>query len=98
SARLLFEAGALSEIDFRAAQTSYEAARAQLAAARAQATGATEQAQRATVTAPISGEISNREVSEGEAVNVAQTLLTVVNSTTLELAGQVPVDQATRVR
>ena len=57
-----------------------------------------EQARRATVTAPINGEVSNRQVSQGEAVSPGQTLFTVVNSTSLELAGQVPVDQAVRVR
>ena len=98
SARTLFEAGAMSSLDFRAAQTNHEAARAQLAAARAQAAGAGEQARNATVTAPISGEVSNRQVSQGEAVNVGQNLFTVVNSSTLELAGQVAVAQATRVR
>lgn len=98
SARTLHGAGAMSDIDFRAAQAGYEAARAQLAAAQAQAAGAGEQARRATVTAPISGEVSDRQVNQGEAVNVGQTLFTVVNSTTLELAGQVPVGQATRVR
>ena len=36
--------------------------------------------------------------NEGEAVNVGQTLLTVVNSQYLELRGQVPVDQANQVR
>lgn len=98
SARTLHGAGAMSDLDFRAAQAGYEAARAQLAAANAQAAGAGEQARRATVSAPITGEVSNRQVSQGEAVNVGQTLFTVVNSNTLELAGQVPVDQATRVR
>jgi RND family efflux transporter MFP subunit len=98
SARVLHEAGAMSNLDFRGAQASYEAARAQLAAANAQAAGAGEQARRATVTAPINGEVSNRQVSEGEAVTPGQTLFTVVNSSALELAGQVPVDQAVRVR
>jgi membrane fusion protein, multidrug efflux system len=98
SARTLYEAGAMSEIDFRGAQTQYEAAQAQLAAARAQAAGAGEQARRATVTAPISGEVSSRQVSEGEAVNPGQALFTVVNTEFLELAGQVPVNQAAQVR
>jgi membrane fusion protein, multidrug efflux system len=98
SARTLHEAGAMSDLDFRAAQAGYESARAQLAAANAQAAGAGEQARRATVSAPVAGEVSNREVSQGEAVNPGQTLFTVVNSTQLELAGQVPVDQAVRVR
>lgn len=98
SARTLHEAGAMSDIDFRAAQAGYESARAQLAAAQAQAAGAGEQARRATVTAPIAGEVSSRQANQGEAVNVGQTLFTVVNSSVLELAGQVPVDQAVRVR
>jgi len=98
SARTLFDAGAMSEIDFRGAQTQFEAAQAQLAAARAQAAGAGEQARRATVTAPIAGEVSNRQVSAGEAVNVGQALFTVVNTEILELAGQVPVNQAAVMR
>jgi RND family efflux transporter MFP subunit len=98
SARTLFDAGAMSQLDFRAAQAAYEAARAQLAAAQAQSLGASEQARRATVTAPISGEVSDRQVNGGEAVTPGQTLFTVVNTEFLELAGQVPVDQAARVR
>lgn len=98
SARTLFEAGAMSQLDYRAAQAGYEAARAQLAAAQAQSAGAGEQARRATVTAPFHGEVSNRQVNGGEAVNPGQTLFTVVGTEFLELAGQVPVDQAARVR
>jgi RND family efflux transporter MFP subunit len=98
SAKTLHEAGALSEIDFRGAQTQLQAAQAQLAAARAQAAGAGEQARRATITAPIAGEVSRRQVSEGEAVNPGQALFTVVNTEFLELAGQVPVEQAAGVR
>src|SRR5690606_30412956 len=45
-----------------------------------------------------SGEVSDRQVNHGEAVSPGQTLFTVVNSTRLELAGQVPVAQATQVR
>lgn len=98
SARTLYEAGAMSQLDFRAAQAAYEAARAQLAAAEAQSAGAGEQARRATVTAPITGEISDRQVNGGEAVNPGQTLFSLVSTEFLELAGQVPVDQAARVR
>jgi RND family efflux transporter MFP subunit len=98
SARKLHGAGAMSEIEFRQAEAAYEASQAQLAAAKAQALGANESARRATVTAPISGEISRRPVSEGEAVNPGESLLTVVNSSILELAGQVPVDRAVGIR
>lgn len=98
SARTLYQAGAMSEIEFRGAQTQYEAAEAQLAAARSQATAAGEAAGRTTIRAPFAGEVSKRQVNEGEAVNPGQTLFTVVNSSVLELAGQIPVDEAARVR
>ncbi|HEY0015660.1 MAG TPA: efflux RND transporter periplasmic adaptor subunit [Longimicrobium sp.] len=98
SARTLFQAGAMSELDFRAAEAQFQAAQAQLAAARSTSTGAAEQAGRTAVTAPFGGQVSERTVNEGEAVNPGQTLLTVVNSQFLELRGQVPVDQANLVR
>jgi membrane fusion protein, multidrug efflux system len=98
SARTLYQAGAMSELDFRAAEAQFEAAQAQLAGARSNATGASEAAGRTAVRAPFAGQVSVRTVNEGEAVNVGQTLLTVVNSQYLELRGQVPVDQANQVR
>jgi membrane fusion protein, multidrug efflux system len=94
----LYEAGALSEIDYRTAQVQVEAAESQLSSARAQAAAAGEQAARTTVQAPITGEVNERLVNEGEVVSVGQTLFTVVNSQFLELEGQVPVDEAARVR
>lgn len=98
SARTLHEAGAMSDIEFQQAQAGWEAAQAQLSAAAAQALGAGESASRATVNAPISGEVSARAVSEGEAVNPGETLLTIVNTSILELAGQVPVGEAASIR
>jgi len=91
SARALHEAGAMSDIDFRGVQAAYEAARAQAAAAA-------EQAVRTTIVAPIDGVVSGREVEDGEAVVPGQELFTVVNSDTLELAGQVPVEDGARIR
>lgn len=98
SSRKLYERGAISEIDMKTAQAGYEAAESQLAAARAQAASAGESARRASVTSPIAGEVSQREVSAGEAVNPGQALVTVVDSRTLELAGQIPVVRAADVR
>lgn len=98
SARMLHNAGAMSEIDLRAAQTQFEAGEAQLAAARAQAATAGEAAGRTVVRAPFAGEVSDRMVEEGEAVNPGQPLFRVVNTSILELAGQVPVDEAATVR
>lgn len=98
SARRLHQAGAMSDIEFQQAQTAYQAAQAQLSAAQAGALGAIESASRANVTSPISGEVSARMVSRGEAVNPGQPLFTVVNTTQLELKGSVPVNQAARIR
>jgi RND family efflux transporter MFP subunit len=98
SARVLRDAGALSEIDLKSAQAAHQAAQSQLAAARAQAAAALEQAERASVRAPITGVVSDRAVQQGEAVSPGDELFTVVRSDVLELAGQVPVDAAARIR
>lgn len=91
AARTLHEAGAMSAIDYRTAEAAYEAAQAE--AARAE-----ENAARSTITAPITGVVSERSVDGGEAVGTDAPLFTVVNSDTLELAGQIPVEQAGGVR
>jgi membrane fusion protein (multidrug efflux system) len=98
SARLLHSRGALSDIDYRNAEAQYEAAESQLAAARAQAAGASENAARASVRSPLNGVVSARAVNEGEPVSPDDPLFTVVNSDTLELSGQISVQQAARVR
>src|SRR5690606_20650253 len=97
SARTLYERGAVSQIDMQTAEAGYRAAEGQLAAARAQLAAASESARRASVGSPIAGEVSDRHVNEGEAVNPGDPLVTIVNTTTLELAGQVPVQAAARV-
>lgn len=91
AARTLYKAGAMSEIDFRTAQAAYEAAQAQAAQAE-------EAEARSTIRAPINGVVSERAVDGGEAVGVDAPLFTVVNSDTLELSGQIPVDRAAHVR
>ena len=98
SARTLYQAGAMSELDFRAAEAQFQAAQAQLAGARSNSAGASEAAGRTAVRAPFAGQVSVRTANEGEAVNVGQTLVTVVSTEFLELRGQVPVDQANQVR
>ncbi len=98
SARTLHDAGAMSDIDFKGVETAYEAARSNVAAARAQETAAREQARHTSVVAPITGQVSAREVEDGEAVNPGQTLFTIVDNARLELAGQIPVDEASQVK
>ncbi len=98
SARTLRDAGAMSAIDYSAAQAGYEAAVAQAASARAQAAGADEMAGRATVRAPIDGVVGERVVEEGESVSIGDDMFTVVRSDVLELSGSVPVDAAAQIR
>lgn len=96
--RRLYESGAISSIEYRMAQASTDAARAQVAIARANAAGAIESADRATITSPLTGIVSARFVSGGEAVNPGAPLFTVVDATELELAGRIGVQDAVRVR
>lgn len=98
ASKKLYDAGAISAIEYKTAQANVDAAEAQVAAARANAAGATESAARATITSPIDGVVSARAVSGGEAVNVGTELFTIVNASELELAGQVGVQDAARVR
>jgi RND family efflux transporter MFP subunit len=98
SARTLREAGAIAEIDLKAATAGYEAARAQVAAAKAAAAGALESAGHATVRAPITGIVSARRIEVGEAISSGDELFTVVRSDYLELSGNVAVEQAARIK
>jgi RND family efflux transporter MFP subunit len=98
ASKKLFEAGAISSIEYKTAQANVDAAEAQLAAAQANAAGASESAARATIRAPITGVVSARAVSGGEAVATNAELFTIVNSNELELRGQVGVSEAARIR
>jgi membrane fusion protein, multidrug efflux system len=98
ASKRLFEAGAISSIEYKTAQANVDAAEAQVAAARANAAGASESASRATITAPISGVVSDRKVSGGEAVSNGDDLFTIVDASQLELAGQVGIAEASRIR
>lgn len=91
ASKRLYDAGAISAIELRAAEAAYEAA-------EATAAGASESAARATITSPITGVVSARFVSGGEAVNPGAALFTVVDATELELAGRVGVQDAARIR
>jgi membrane fusion protein, multidrug efflux system len=98
AARTLRQAGAMSQLDYQAAEAGHAAAIAQLAAAKAGETGAAEMAGRATVRAPSAGVVSERMVEQGEVVSPGDELFTVVRSDVLELSGSVPVDAASQIR
>ena len=98
AARTLHKAGAISDIDLKTAEAEFESAQAQLASATAQSAAAGESASRATVKSPITGVVSDRKVQQGEAVSAGAELMTVVNPRELELAANVPVDEAAAVK
>jgi len=98
ASKRLFDAGAISSIEYRTAQANVEVAEAQVAAAQAGSAGAYENARHATITAPITGIVSARMVNGGEAVNPGTDLFTIVDAAQLELAGQVGVQDAGRIR
>lgn len=98
ASRTLHKAGAISDVDLKAAEAEFENAQAQVASATAQSAAAGESASRATVSSPITGVVSDRKKQRGEAVNAGDELLTVVNPRELELAANVPVDEAGAVK
>lgn len=98
AAQRLYQAGASSRVDAENAQAAYAAAAAQLEAARAQVTAASEAAAFTEVRAPISGTVSARAAEPGEAVQPGDQIVTIVNTSTLELAGRAPVDEAGAIR
>lgn len=98
AARILNAAGAMSDIERQSAEAAFESAQAQLAAARAQSAAASEAAGYSVVLAPIDGVVSARRVDDGESIKSGDEMLTIVDSRTLELAGQIGVADAARVR
>lgn len=94
----LYEAGAISRVQYENAQAAYAAAEAQVAAAKAQAAVANEAAGYTVVTSPLAGIVSDRPVEPGEAVESGDPIVTVINTAMLELAGRIPVDDAGPVR
>lgn len=98
AAKTLHKAGAISDVDLKAAEADFENAQAQLASATAQQATAGENAARATVIAPLTGVVSDRKVQDGEAVSAGAELFTIVNPRELELAANIPVDEAGSVK
>ena len=98
SSKRLHEAGAISDIDLKVSQAAYDAAQAQLAAAQSMYATAAENDSNTIVRSPIDGIVSARSVENGESVKDNVALLTIVDTHTLELAAQVGVEDAMKVR
>ncbi len=94
----LLAAGAISERDIDQSRRNAIAARAALEDARARLATAQKQLGNATVTAPISGVVSERQVSAGDVVQPGGALFTVVDPSSMRLEASVPADQLALVR
>lgn len=94
----LLAAGAISERDIDQARRNAIAARAALQDARARLATAQKQLGNASVTAPISGVVSERQVSPGDVVQPGAALFTVVDPSSMRLEASVPADQLALVR
>lgn len=97
-AQKLLAAGAIAERDIEQARRSAIAANAALADARARLATAQKQVGNTVITAPISGIVSDRQVTAGDVVQPGALLFTVVDPSSMRLEGSVPAEQLSQVR
>jgi RND family efflux transporter MFP subunit len=97
-AEKLLAAGAIAERDIEQARRSAISANAALADARARLATAQKQVGNTVITAPISGIISDRQVSAGDVVQPGALLVTVVDPSSMRLEGSVPAEQLSQVK
>ncbi len=97
-AKELFQAGAVAERDYRAAEQASLAAQARLAAADSRVKAAASLVRDTKVVAPVSGILERRSVENGERVNRNAELFTLVRSDVLELTAAVPARRASALR
>jgi len=94
----LLAAGAIAERDIEQARRSSVAATAALADARARLAIAQKQVGNTTVTAPLSGVVSDRQASAGDVIQPGGAMFTVVDPSSMRLEASVPADYLSQVR
>jgi RND family efflux transporter MFP subunit len=94
----LLAAGAIAERDIEQARRSAIAANAALADARARLATAQKQVGNTSVTAPMSGIVSERPVSAGDVVQPGAAMFTIVDPSSMRLEGSVPAEQLSQVK
>jgi RND family efflux transporter MFP subunit len=93
----LFKAGAIAESELRLARNNVATARAKLAAANSKVRSSSSDTRDTRVLAPSGGTVEKRLVENGEHVARGAEMFTVVRNDVLELAAQVPENQANSV-
>lgn len=97
-AEKLLAAGAVAERDMEQARRNAVAANAALSDARARLATAQKNINNTIITAPISGVVSERQVSAGDVVQPGALLFTVVDPSSMRLEGSVPAEQLAQVK
>jgi len=88
----------ISTTALQSSQAKLDAARAQLKSAQAQLAQTKLGVREAALVSPIAGIVGKRHVVPGEKVSAEQQLLTVVDLSTLELAGSVGTHEVSRLK
>ena len=88
-AEALFAEGAIARRDFDNAMVAVEAARSRQALTESQAANAADRVSTATLRAPVSGVVSVRSAQAGDRVDFGKPVLTIVNTSVLQLEASV---------
>ncbi len=88
-AEALLAEGAIARRDRDNALLALEQARAQFALAEAQQANAEDRLDNSVVKAPVAGVVSRRHIQAGDRVDVGRTLITIVNTSVLQLEASV---------
>lgn len=94
----LLAAGAIAERDIEQTRRSAVAATAALADARARLSMAQKQVGNTTLTAPISGVVSDRQASAGDVLQPGGAMFTIVDPSSMRLEAAVPAEYLSQVR
>jgi RND family efflux transporter MFP subunit len=97
-AQTLLAEGAIAPRDRDNALLALEQARAQAALAEAQLASAEDRLDNSVVKAPVAGVVSRRHVQAGDRVDVGRTLVTIVNTSVLQLEASVEARWITSLR
>lgn len=97
-AEKLLAAGAIAERDIEQSRRASIAATAQLADARSRLANAQKLLGNTRITAPISGVVSERQVSAGDVVQPGAAMFTVVDPSSMRLEASIPAEQLAQVR